>query len=126
MANVILAHGRTHNRIVLVVDDDVEQRTIAAAIFAELGCVTVGAGSGAEALAVLAGNPEVGLLFADVRLPGMNGVELAMEARRLRPKLMVALTSGYMDSLPVPSTPFVAKPWRAIDLALIAPPAHGA
>jgi CheY-like chemotaxis protein len=112
-------------RMVLVVDDDAEQRAMAASLFAELGCDTVGAGSGVEALGVLADRPEIGLLFADVRLPGMSGVALAAEARRRRPELPVTLTSGYMEALPVPGMSFVPKPWRAMDLALIAPPASG-
>src|SRR3954447_22322502 len=53
------------------------------------------------------GSPEIQVLFADVRMSGMSGPELAQVARRLRPDLRIVLTSGI---------PFVPKPWRTGDL----------
>jgi len=55
----------------------------------------------------------------------MNGVELAREARRLRPELRVLLASGYPASaLPGGNAgsedeefPFLSKPYRASELA---------
>jgi two-component system cell cycle sensor histidine kinase/response regulator CckA len=35
-------------------------------------------------------------LLTDIMMPGMSGVELAHEARRLRPALRVLLSSGYV------------------------------
>jgi len=50
----------------------------------------------AQALEILRGDDPVDLLFSDVIMPGgMNGVQLAVEARRIRPELKVLLTSGY-------------------------------
>jgi DNA-binding NtrC family response regulator len=38
-------------------------------------------------------------LFSDMIMPGrMNGVLLALEARRRRPRLKVMLTTGYSDT----------------------------
>jgi len=56
---------------------------------------------------------------------GMNGVQLAVEARRTRPALKVLLTSGYTaDALSdehgvidVAGTMLLRKPYRAEDLA---------
>jgi DNA-binding NtrC family response regulator len=45
---------------------------------------------------ILAGGDRVDLLFSDVVMPGtMDGLDLAYEARRLRPGLKVLLTSGF-------------------------------
>src|SRR4029079_8755794 len=51
---------------------------------------------GASGLRLLDANPDVQLLFTDVVLPGgMNGRQLADEARRRRPDLKVLFTTGY-------------------------------
>ena len=39
------------------------------------------------------------VIFSDVIMPGLNGVELAREVRRRRPDLPVVLTSGYSNVL---------------------------
>jgi CheY-like chemotaxis protein len=42
----------------------------------------------------------VDLLFTDVIMPGgMTGIDLAEQARTLRPGLPVLVTTGYMDQL---------------------------
>jgi DNA-binding LytR/AlgR family response regulator len=42
----------------------------------------------------------VDLLFSDIVMPGgMNGIELATEARRLRPELPVLLATGYAGTI---------------------------
>ena len=59
------------------------------------------AGGGEQALALLREGARVDLLFTDVIMPGgMNGLQLVDEARRLRPRLPVLVTTGYMDELP--------------------------
>ena len=51
---------------------------------------------GASGLRLLDANPDVQMLFTDVVLPGgMNGRQLADEARRRRPDLKVLFTTGY-------------------------------
>ena len=62
----------------------------------ELG-YTVRQADGADpALALLSGADQVDLLFTDVVMPGtMDGLDLAYQARQLRPGLRVLLTSGF-------------------------------
>ena len=47
----------------------------------------------------------IDVLFSDVVMPGgMNGVELAREARRMRPAMKLLLASGYpMSALIIPT-----------------------
>lgn len=81
---------------ILVVEDEVDVRTVAVRLLGAFGYQVIPAGSARDALELLAENPAVDLLFSDVMLgSGMDGVELAREARRLRPGLAVLLTSGY-------------------------------
>jgi DNA-binding LytR/AlgR family response regulator len=63
----------------------------------------------------------VDLLFSDVVMQGgMNGVQLALEARRMRPELKVLLTSGYTGSIDrgqVEDIPLLSKPYDREALA---------
>ena len=72
-----------------------------------------------QALRVLVEHIEIGLLFTDVSMPGMNGLELMTEAKRIRPDLQVILTSGYVERTPLPDVPFLHKPWRVSELAAL-------
>jgi CheY-like chemotaxis protein len=81
---------------VLVVEDEPNVLDITMETLQELGYQTLAATDGRSALDRLALPDQVDLLFSDVVMPGgMSGVELASEARRLRPELKVVLTSGY-------------------------------
>jgi CheY-like chemotaxis protein len=62
----------------------------------ELGYRIVEAAGGPSALRILGSDASIRLLFTDVGLPGgMNGRQLADEARRCHPKLRVLFTTGY-------------------------------
>ena len=58
------------------------------------------AAGGAEALRLLDGyDGEIHLLLSDVVMPGMQGKELADEARRRRPALRILYMSGYAQPI---------------------------
>jgi CheY-like chemotaxis protein len=63
------------------------------------------------------------LLFSDVVMPnGMNGIELAREARRLRKGIKILLTSGYAGDVlerhqAADEFPIIDKPYGLADLA---------
>ncbi|MBS0382919.1 MAG: PAS domain S-box protein [Proteobacteria bacterium] len=81
---------------ILVVEDETDVRTIATRFLRAIGYDVIAVADAREALDTLRAQPAVDLLFSDVVLgSGMNGVELAREARRSRPGLAVLLTSGY-------------------------------
>jgi CheY-like chemotaxis protein len=63
-------------RHVLVVDDDSDGREIMAIVLTYDGFLTTTAGSGEEALAVVA-QQRPDLILVDVRMPGMNGYDFA-------------------------------------------------
>jgi CheY-like chemotaxis protein len=81
-------------RRALLVDDDPLSRELIASMLAELGCETLTARSGTEALRQLANDHTIEMLFADINMPGLSGTELAMRARDFRPELRVLLLSG--------------------------------
>ena len=86
-------------KILLVEDHDLvrEQVTIQ---LGRLGYQVVVAEDGVGALEILKAMPDVRLLFTDVVMPrGLNGLELAAEAKKMRPDLPVLLTTGYSEQL---------------------------
>jgi signal transduction histidine kinase len=84
------------NETILVVEDDEDVLVVIAANLRELGYQVMTAVNATQALDFLKGDQPIDLLLSDVIMPGgMNGVQLAVEARRLRPALKVLLTSGY-------------------------------
>lgn len=84
---------------VLVVEDDPAVLDIAVGNLTELGYQVTTATDAKEALETLRKDPAIGVMFSDIVMPGgMNGAQLAVEARRIRPTLKVLLTSGYAAS----------------------------
>jgi PAS domain S-box-containing protein len=109
---------------ILIVEDDALVRTYVTAQVKSLGYRTFSATNGAEALALIDGDAPVDLLFTDVVMPGgMNGRQLADEARKRRPELKVLFTSGYTENAIVhhgrldPGVLLLAKPYRKPQLA---------
>ena len=89
-----------HGMAVLVVEDNLEVGAFASDALTELGYAPVLVGTAMEALAELARNPDgFDVVFSDVAMPGMTGLDLAQEIRRRRLDLPVVLTSGYSHVL---------------------------
>jgi PAS domain S-box-containing protein len=82
---------------VLAVEDDPEVLDVAIEMLRGLGYQVFSAPNAVEALAILRrDDARIDILFTDIVMPkGMDGIELAREARRLRPKLQILLASGY-------------------------------
>jgi CheY-like chemotaxis protein len=97
---------------ILVVDDDPQVRDLAVMMLEDTGFCVLEAANGEEALESLQDHPDIRLLFTDIRMPGMDGVELADRALALYPGLKVVFTTGYMIRRPPANMPVVAKPYR--------------
>jgi CheY-like chemotaxis protein len=88
-----------------------------------LGHEVLTAHNGAEALDMLKTDGKLDILFSDVAMsPGMNGVELAREAKRLRNGIKILLTSGYAEDFlsrygALDEFIVVRKPFSQADLA---------
>jgi len=92
-------------------------------VLSHLGYRVLTTTTGAEALAILQQENAIEVLFSDVVLPGgLNGIELARTARRLKPELKVVLSSGYVGEearhdLMRGEFSFLPKPYRPAELA---------
>jgi PAS domain S-box-containing protein len=106
---------------VLLVDDDPDVLAFAATCLEEAGYRVTRAVSGEAALALLRGMPSgPDLLVADVGLPGIGGIQLAMAGRQVVPGLPVLIATGYADSQDPAGIsaefPVLGKPFKAADL----------
>ncbi|HUR92946.1 MAG TPA: GAF domain-containing protein [Gemmatimonadales bacterium] len=109
---------------VLIVEDEVAVRRMAARTLSALGYTILEAENGAKALEVLASAPgEVNLVLTDVVMPVLNGRELGERLAEERPHLPVLFMSGYTDDdvirrgLLRPGSPFLQKPFMPADLS---------
>jgi CheY-like chemotaxis protein len=113
-----LADG--HGTRVLVVEDNVEVGAFATQALRELGYETAWVLNAEEALARLGAAPGFEVVFSDVVMPGMNGIDLAREIRHRHVGLPVVLASGYSHVLAEQGThgfPFLKKPYSVEDLS---------
>ncbi len=101
---------------ILVVDDDEDVREVLAETLEHFGYGVVQAASGEEALPMLAGGHNIGLMITDVRMPGMSGLELAEHVRREYAGVKIIVTSGYFLPQQVHDR-FLRKPFQMRDLA---------
>ena len=79
---------------ILVVDDNPDMAETLADILELKGFTVHAAASGAEALEILQDQP-VDILLTDVKMPGMNGLELYRETRKLYPRLITIFMTAY-------------------------------
>jgi signal transduction histidine kinase len=114
----VATDGRRHATL-LFVDDDFLISLSTTALLEDLGHTVVTASSGGEALDVLRTSKPIDMMITDYAMPGMTGLQLAEQARSLRPGLPILLATGYAD-LPARATldlPRLNKPYQQTELA---------
>jgi two-component system, cell cycle response regulator CpdR len=79
---------------ILFVEDDTAVRDVVMRILSQKGFTVLATGNAHEALRILTQRP-VDLLFTDIILPSMDGIDLAKQAVALRPGLRVLFATGY-------------------------------
>jgi PAS domain S-box-containing protein len=85
---------------VLIVEDHDEVGEVAAALLQGLGYVTERVSSGEAALERLKdGRDKIDMVFSDIVMPGISGLELARIVERDHPEIRIVLASGYSDAL---------------------------
>ena len=89
-------------RLVLLVEDDAEVRTVMRRQLTDIGHKVIEARAGDEALAIIDNVPGLSVLVSDIVMPGaMDGRRLADLAKQRRPELLVVLVTGYAEGLEV-------------------------
>ena len=108
---------------ILIVEDDPNVRDVPVTLLRDQGYEIVEAGNGEEAIAHLKNDQIFDLIFTDIGLPGgMNGVEVAEEAKRIQPDIKILFTTGYVENALAhewqfdPAVMLVKKPYRKTEL----------
>ena len=110
----VLRRGET----ILVVDDSWAWLRRSREILTEGGYQVQTCEDSCEALSLLEQNPErIDLVITDLQMPGLDGIELAVELLKMNPTLPVVLTSAFIFRMPSEKLrslgirDFLPKPW---------------
>ena len=111
---------------ILIVDDNREHREALGRVFTQAGYCVVGlASNGEDALALLASGP-VDLIIADLRMPGMGGLELLKRVKLRWPIIQVIILTAfgdyisYAEAVESGAFQFLNKPVRRADILALA------
>lgn len=88
-------------RTILVVEDETMLRIVAAEVLSDAGFNVMEASHGGEALKILESGKRIDLVLSDVKMPIMNGYQLAEAGLTLQPELKFLLMTGYSQE-PLP------------------------
>jgi signal transduction histidine kinase len=114
----VIPKGRSER--ILVVEDDPQVLSLTVEMLGELRYDVVTAPDAPTALDILRNGDRVDVIFSDVVMPGgVNGVQLAREAKALRPDTRILLTSGYVGTAEEVASEFqlLSKPYDRAVLA---------
>jgi CheY-like chemotaxis protein len=119
-----VSRNATGGEIILVAEDDEDQRWLVQNFLEAKGYKVLSAKDGEEAVTVhLEHRHEIALAFLDLGLPRLNGREAFRRMKQFDPHLKAILTSGFIpDSIQSSSAEFYAvvpKPFIPDDLLAI-------
>ncbi|HEV7487558.1 MAG TPA: response regulator [Thermoanaerobaculia bacterium] len=107
---------------VLLAEDEAMLRVVVRETLRRAGYVVIEAPDGTTGLEILQSDQPIDVLLTDVRMPGLNGYQLAEASLTLRPAMGVMLMTGYADEA-IPdairdaSIPVIRKPFNFASLA---------
>jgi len=109
---------------ILVAEDDGVQRDVIIDILAGAGYAVAGAATAQEALEALR-NETVDLLITDLRMPGMDGLELLRQTKGLRPEIETVVMTAYatvetaVTAMKEGACDYLAKPFDKDELLVV-------
>jgi CheY-like chemotaxis protein len=104
---------------ILIVDDESAVRRVVRTCLERNGYEVLEAGSGEEGLAIYGeNNLEIELVVSDIRMPGIDGNELARRIRDLNPAQRILFVTAYPGDVDDRTSRFhtLAKPFSATQL----------
>jgi response regulator RpfG family c-di-GMP phosphodiesterase len=86
---------KTEPNTILVVDDEAVIRELITDILGDEGYIVITADSGRSALEILEKPNDIVLLFTDIMMPEMDGIELIRASRKIQPSIVPIVMTGY-------------------------------
>jgi len=114
--------GRALTEYILVVDDESTVRELLVSQLQFLGFKARQTGDGREAMAVARGSEPPSLVLLDIEMPGISGVELLGQIKKIDEDIQVVMVSGLRDlgtvrqCLRAGAYDYLAKPFELEDL----------
>jgi len=84
-----------HAPKILIVDDETAFAEIMAKRLSQRGFSVLTAGGGPEALKIIEGRDDLDVILLDVKMPGMDGLEVLQAVVAMKPLLRVVLLTGH-------------------------------
>lgn len=81
--------------LVLIVEDDDLNLLYMKSVLGIIGCDSIQAINGAEAVEICKHNPDISIVLMDIRMPVMNGIEATKLIREFKPELPIIATTAY-------------------------------
>ncbi len=114
---------RTHQARILIVDDEADVRHLLAREIGDRGHEVVAAVDGAQAVQEM-GRGDFDVVLTDIRMPGMDGIDLTRWIKRTRPYTNVIVMTGYGSlesantAVQVGAFDYLLKPFGEMDLVI--------
>jgi CheY-like chemotaxis protein len=110
-------------RTILVVDDEQGYRDLLSMDLSEVSYTVLTAGGGPEALDILK-KEKVDLVITDMKMPKMDGLDVVIAGRQLRPDLPFILMTGFameervLEALKKGASACLRKPFQMVELQI--------
>jgi DNA-binding NtrC family response regulator len=111
----------SQNRRILIVDDEAVVRTGIARVLEGQGLAVNLAASGSEALELMAIHP-ADVMLLDIKMPGIDGIEVLKRIRTSYPETVVIMITGYptidtaIECIKLGALDYLVKPFRVDEL----------
>jgi len=109
------------NKTILLVDDEQGYRDLLYMELSDRGYGVLTAGGGPEALEILQ-REEVDIIITDMKMPKMDGLDVVIASRQLRPGIPIILMTGYaiegrvQEALALKASVCLRKPFQIEEL----------